>query len=174
MAKATAESIWNRVKAKDDPEFAATDPDFQAKLRAVHAEAQRGGPESGIAGLEKFEAAARQGADSPDTTTDPTAPRTSDALAAQVKEERAAEATPKGSGSQTAKAQKDAAVAQTRVEADEEHSPSFPSAARPMGAESPANTSETVKAASKRTKAGSTKAASKTSTKTASKKSSKK
>jgi hypothetical protein len=165
------EKAWNKTKGDGDPEFAQVSPDFRAKLQSVYADAQAGAPESGIAGLEKFEAEIRKGVKSSGETDGTTtgAPSTRDNVARQAEE------TPQGSGAQDsekgqkAKALKDAAGAQARVEHDEVNSPSFPSAARPLAAESPANAS-----AESGTPTAAKKAAKKTAAKSGSKKASKK
>lgn len=140
------EDAWNKTKADDDPEFAQVDPEFRMKLQQVYGAALAGQPESGIAGLEKFEAEVRKGVKESkvEGVPEPGTPTVRDAASrALAEEEKPAKSTPKGTGAQEGspeKAAKDAAGKNASVEHDEEHSPSFPSAARPKAAESPANT----------------------------------
>lgn len=150
------EDAWNATRG-DGVEFAETSPDFRAKLQQVYGAALAGQPESGIAGLEKFEAEIRKGVK--ETVTDGVpeagAPASRDAASVALAAEEKAETTPKGSGAQEGseeKALKDAAAAGSRVENDEVNSPSFPSAARPLAAEAPGNAPDPdeAKAASKK------------------------
>jgi hypothetical protein len=141
MAKGNpVEDAWNKTR-RDNPEFAQVSPDFRAKLQSVYATAQAGGPESGIAGLEEFEKEIRKGAQSPEGESAAGRPSLRDDAARNAEAERSAEQTPKGGGAQDSeqKALKDAAAANRKVESDEVHSPSFPSAARPLAAEVPGN-----------------------------------
>ena len=176
------EAAWNKTRGDGDPEFAQVSPDFRAKLQSVYGAALAGQPESGIAGLEEFEKEIRSGVKSSDTSTapQPGVPTVRDPAAVALGEQQA-ETTPKGSGAQEGseeKALKDAAGAAARVEANETHSPSFPSAARPLAAEAPGNAPSpeeaqaATKTTSKRSKASAatTAAASKASTKSTSKK----
>jgi hypothetical protein len=129
----TVEEIWNGVKG-DNPEYRLVSPDFKAKLQSIYATARSGGPESGIAGLEEFEREVRTAVQAEGQTGSQFAPTLRDDVAKQQ-----AEPTPQGTGAQDSeeKAKQDAAGAQSRVEADAVHSPPFPSAARPLGAEAP-------------------------------------
>lgn len=175
------EDAWNKTRGDGDPEFQQTSPDFRAKLQQVYGAALAGQAPSGIAGLEKFEAEIRSGVKADASrSVEPGTPTVIDPAARVLGEQQQAEPQPKGSGAQAgskAKALKDAAAAGSRVEANETHSPSFPSAARPLAAESPGNapeeggdarsTSTASKSASKRTasKKSAAKAASKTTSK---------
>lgn len=163
------EKIWNDVKADDDAEYAFADSDFKAKLAHAAGEARQG-RSTGIAGLEKFEEAVAKDAGKTLSASGVDAART-DASAPSVvgdrPEEDVSEASAIPAGGSEAKALKDAAAAGSRVEADETHSPSFPSAARPLAAEAPGgrrSVDTAKKAGSKKTatkKAGTKKAAKK-------------
>ncbi len=141
MAEPTVEQIWNEVRGEGNPEYAAASPDFRARLQHAFAEARAGRPETGIAGLEEFEREARASVKAEAQVGDPTAPTLRDSVAAQ-----AAEPTPKGSGAQDPeeKAERDAAAKNASVEHDEAHSPSAPSAARPLAAEAPGSVANPV------------------------------
>lgn len=149
MATNAIEQAWNKTRG-DNPEFQQVSPDFRAKLQQVYGAALAGGPESGIAGLEEFEREIRAGIKNPVQTpvAQAGAPTLRDPAAVALGEQQA-EPTPKGSGAQEPeketpeKAKQDAAAKNASVEHDEAHSPSFPSAARPLGAESPGNQPQT-------------------------------
>lgn len=194
MAEINVEKIWNSIRGDDHAEYAKCDPDFRAKLGMAAGEAQQG-RSTGIAGLEKFEEAVAGKAGTPLSQSGVDAgfiagsgqARSSDLGTLSISETSGADvpATPiaKGTGAQKEegkgvdKAAKDAAGAQQKVSADEVNSPSFPSAARPLGAEVPgtsaADTGEKGVGSKAAAKSG-TKSASKTASKTAAKSSSKK
>lgn len=163
--------VWDKVRNDDDADYASAGPDFKGKLAHAASEAQAG-RSTGIAGLEKFEQAVAKKEGTTLSANDVDAGAVSDAQA-RVSDgvdskpsgtEGRAKATPKGTGAQDTKALRDAAAAGARPEMSE-HSPSAPSAARPLAAESAANT--TAKKSSRRSKA------SKKSSKKAAKKASK-
>lgn len=160
-----AEKVWDRVRG-DEPKYAEVGPDFRAKLD--HAEAMaRAGQRTDIAGLEKFEDAL---AGEVKVDGDASARVGSPSLTEGAKEE-AVPSQPKGSGAQEgseAKAAKDAKGAQQKVISDEVNSPSYPSAARPLAAETPVNTPKP------RSKGAASKTAAKSSAKSAAKSGAKK
>lgn len=83
MSRNIAEAAWNKVKAKDDPEFANSAPDHQQKLEAAAADAIRTGVtinefERAVVEINKSEQA-----DEPKTalgTSEPTALGTTNAI----------------------------------------------------------------------------------------------
>lgn len=170
------EQIWNNVKADDDAEYAFADPDFKSKLAHAAGEARQG-RSTGIAGLEKFEEAVAKGEGATLSASGVDAARTSaDAPTAigDRPEEDAAEVSATAAGGSKAKALKDAEGAGEREEKSEVHSPSAPSAARPMAAEAPGNAPSLAERKAAAKKSGSlktaTKAGAKNSAKTAAKK----
>jgi hypothetical protein len=177
-----AEQAWNKVRDKEagDPEWAASSPDHRARLNMVVGEIQSKGVSSGIAGLEKFEEEVgkllkKYVRESVEPSADPFAPTvTAPSAESDAKEGEGGKAKPqaKGSGAQEPDPNPEASAkaAGERVEADELHSPSKPSAARPLAAEAPGSGSDQsapeaadAKKASKRSKAGASKTAAKSS-----------
>jgi hypothetical protein len=160
-----AQQAWDKTRG-DNPKWEAVDAEFRLKLQNVAGIALANGPQAGIAGLEDYEAEVRRLAErqnkkshqmaAPVSPVDAGRIRGSNqpslregATSEQLGQSEAAEPTPKGTGAQEPepqtpeKAAKDAAGAQSRVEADEVHSPSYPSAARPLAAEAPGTSPQT-------------------------------
>lgn len=179
-----AEQAWNKVRNAEqgDAEYSQTDPDFRGRLAIAVGEASQG-RSSGIAGLEKFEQEAAkllskekgekielrdvsEGSQTVDEAisaeggSDSAGRPVVSAPSEENPDAKGESAVEKGSGAQgKEKALKDAAGAGSRLEASELHSPSAPSAARPLAAESPANRVVASKSGkksggSKRSKAG--------------------
>lgn len=157
-----AQRAWDKVRGDELP-YEQVGGDFRARLEHAASEVQRTGVSTGIAGLEKFEeevakaakvdvrdagvdAAAVEGSVQA-RLTDGVTPEDIGITAEAAPKASARKGAKKSGASKTAakksggkaKALKDAAAAGQRVEADEVHSPSFPSAARPLAAESPGN-----------------------------------
>lgn len=139
------EKIWNKVKADDDAEYALADPDFKAKLAHAAGEARQG-RSTGIAGLEKFEAAVAKGEGVTLNASGVDAARTDSAAPTAIGDKPEEEAAEAPKGGSKAKALADADAAGSREEQSEVHSPRAPSAARPLAAEAPGNAPKKVAA----------------------------
>lgn len=175
-----AKEAWENSRNKEagDVEWDKLDPEFRAKLNMVVGELQSKGVSTGIAGLEKFEEEVgkllkEQGNEREIRTIEgvdagavsdsqPSASASGEEPAPQPESgkgvggaEKDASLSPKGTGAQEEKTKEDvladAAAAGAKVESSETHSPSAPSAARPLAAEAPGNrpTPSKRKAASK-------------------------
>lgn len=145
---------WNKTRG-DNPEWdsPALDPDFRGKLQMA-VDSLREGNSSGIAGLKAFEKEVKKNLDKEKES------------GASLSTDPSAKPTPKGSGAQDSeeKALRDAAAAASRVEASGVNSPKGATAARPLAAESPANTEGLASEGSKSSKSKRSKAAKKSST----------
>jgi hypothetical protein len=113
-----AEEAWNKTRG-ENPEYRFTGPEFRGRLDMAVSEV-RNDQSSGIAGLEGFEEEVKS-------------------LVAKEKEDAKSGKQPEGEPQTPERALQNAAAAGARVEAGEEQSPSFPSAARPLAAEAPGN-----------------------------------
>jgi hypothetical protein len=151
--------IWDKVRDKKagDAEYAEADPDFRARLGHVVSVVREGGS-TDIAGMEKFEEAVRKEVGEPEKKEASSSAsdaaliegsgqaRSSDGVTPEdlglspAKEKKEVKKDDKPEPMTEERAKESAAATMERAEAGPEHSPDAPNAARPLAAESAANT----------------------------------